>query len=98
MSWDDYSAEQLQGSEFGGVERTRATIQLKPAEALTNGEKLRLEYLTGEIAPDNQTSIEDHRAFYGLLPSDKARPFWLENTGRESEAQIREVGFRGDAD
>lgn len=93
MPWDQYTPQQRRGSEYGGSDEARATVQPKGPDALTNGEKLRLGYLTGDELNDPE-SIEDHRQFYGLLPSDKARPFWLEGTGRESEAQIRDVGVR----
>lgn len=78
-----------QGSEYSGVPTTSATIQPKGADALTNGDRLRLGYLTGtETDPD---SIEDRRQMMGLLPADQARPVWLRSTGRESLAQVRGI-------
>jgi hypothetical protein len=75
-----YSARQMTGSEYGGVEETTATIQPKPPEALEPGEKLRLIYLTGQDI--DTEAIEDHRAFCGLLPAAKgSRPKWLLETG-----------------
>ena len=94
MPLDDYSAAQQQGSEYGGVDRTMATVQPKGAQALSNGDKLRLGYLTG--VPDDPETLEDHRQFWGLRPADGARPFWVENTGMESEAQVQGVGQRDD--
>lgn len=93
MPWEDYTPQQLRGSEYGGSDEARATIQPKGSDALNNGEILRLGYLTGDEQND-PNSIEDRRQFWGLLPADKARPFWLDGTGRESEAEIREVGER----
>lgn len=93
MPWDDYTPSQLRGSEYGGTPEARATVQPKGPEALTAGDKLRLGYLTGDELND-PANIEDSRQFWGLLPADKARPFWLEGTGRESEAQVRNVGVR----
>lgn len=94
MPLDDYTAEQQQGSEYGGVERTSATVQPKGAQALSNGDKLRLGYVTG--VPDDPASLEDHRQFWGLRPANGDRPYWLDNTGIESEAEIRGVGVRDD--
>lgn len=85
----NYTPRQMSGSEYGGVEETRATIQPKPPEALDNGEKLRLGYLTGQEV--DTEALEDHRAFLGLLPAQKgSRPKWLTNANREqlSQAQI----------
>lgn len=93
MPIDDYTPAQQRGSEYGGSPEAKATVQPKGAEALTAGDKLRLGYLTGDEL-NNPESIEDHRQFWGLLPADKERPFWLEGTGRESEAEIRDVGVR----
>lgn len=93
MPWDEYTPTQLRGSEYGGSDEAKATVQPKGPDALTPGEILRLGYLTGDEL-NNPDSIEDHRQFWGLLPADKARPFWLEETGQESEAQVREVGVR----
>lgn len=75
-----YTPRQMTGSEYGGVEETVATVQPKPPDALDNGEKLRLTYLTGQ-AIDTE-AIEDHRAMLGLLPAEKgSRPKWLLETG-----------------
>ena len=75
-----YTARQMTGSEYGGVEETMATIQPKPPEALSNGEKLRLGYLTGQEI--NTEAVEDHRAMLGLLPAEPgSRPKWLIETG-----------------
>lgn len=73
---------QLTGSEFGGVERTSSTIQPKGADALSNGDRLRLGYLTGE--ENNPESIEDRRQMLGLRPSDGRRPMFLLETGKRS--------------
>lgn len=83
-----YTARQMTGSEYGGVEETVASIQPKPPEALDNGEKLRLGYLTGQELDTEK--IEDHRAFYGLLPAGNRRPKWLTHTGYgDPEIQIQ---------
>jgi hypothetical protein len=74
-----YTARQMSGSEYGGVEETVATVQPKPPEALDNGEKMRLFYLTGQEV-DTET-IEDHRQMLGLLPANGQRPKWLLQTG-----------------
>lgn len=82
----NYNARQLTGSEYGGVERTTATIQPKDPEALDNGEKLRLFYLTGQM--QDTEALEDHRQMLGLLPADGQRPKWLIETGQKSQAEI----------
>jgi hypothetical protein len=75
-----YTSQQMTGSEYGGVEETTATIQPKAPEALDNGEKLRLFYLTGQEV--DTEAIEDHRQMLGLLPAQKnSRPKWLLQTG-----------------
>jgi hypothetical protein len=72
------------------VERTRATIQPKPQETLTNAEILRLGYLTGV---DNDTeTLEDRRQALGLRPADGKRPDWLANTGKAAQAEISGLG------
>lgn len=81
-----YTARQMTGTEYSGVEETRATIQPKPPEALDNGEKLRLIYLTGQDV--DTEALEDHRAFCGLLPADGRRPKWLLKANKEQLAQI----------
>lgn len=86
----DYTARQMAGSEYGGVERTTASIQPKPAETLTPAEILRLGYLTGDET--NTESLEDPRQMYGLRPADGTRPQWLSNTGIRSEAQVEGLG------
>lgn len=91
---EQYTAQQLQGSEYGGVDDAPATVQPKPALAVSPGEKLRLGYLTGDET-NKPTSIEDHRQFWGLLPADNRRPYWIDSNGKPSEAEIREVGERG---
>jgi hypothetical protein len=94
------TSRQLAGSEFGGVERTVATVQPKPADTLTNAELLRLGYLTGrENEPE---SMEDRRQMLGLLPAKGVRPpgqqsggqhpNWLGGTGSESEASRQHLG------
>lgn len=93
MAWDQYTPQQLRGSEYGGTDEAKATIQPKGVDALTAGDKLRLGYLTGDETNDPK-SIEDSRQFWGLLPSSKDRPFWIEHTGMESEAEVRNVGVR----
>lgn len=77
-----YNARQLTGSEYGGVETTSATIQPKDPEALDNGERLRLFYLTGQET--DTEAIEDHRQMLGLLPADGRRPKYLIETGAGS--------------
>lgn len=89
---EQYSSEQQTGSEYGGVSPTVNTIQPKNAQALSNSEKLRLGYLTG--VQNDPESIEDHRQFWGLRPADGRRPYWLDNTGIDSEADIQDVGER----
>lgn len=69
--------DQITGSEYGGVQyRSRVvnnTVQPKPADALTAGERLRLGYLTG--VEDDTMSYEDRRQFCGLRYPD-GRPSW----------------------
>lgn len=88
-----YTNQQLEGSEYSGIQGATAGIQPKGRDALNNGEILRLGYVTGDES-HNPTSIEDSRQFWGLRPADGRRPNYLENTGQESEAQIEGVGER----
>lgn len=74
------------GTEFGGVERTKATLQPKPAGALKPSEILRLGYLTGEEG--DTESLEDRRQMMGLRPADGSRPTWLRGTGKKSYVQL----------
>lgn len=87
MPLEQYNNRQKTGSEYSGVERTTASIQPMPGEALTNGEKLRLGYLTG--VEDDTESLEDRRQAVGLRPATGKRPLWLSATGQRSEAEIR---------
>lgn len=81
------TSRQLSGSEFGGVEETRATVQPKAAEALSPGERLRLGYLTGN--EQYAESLEDRRQMLGLRPADGRRPNWLTHTGpMHSEGEL----------
>ena len=77
---------QRSGSEFGGVETTKATIQPQGAEALTAGDRLRLGYLTG--VESNTESLEDRRQFLGLRPASGRRPNFLLKTGQASELEL----------
>lgn len=79
--------KQLTGSEYGGVQPTKSTIQPKGADALSNGDRLRLGYLTGQ--EDNPESLEDRRQFLGLRPASGRRPLFLLETGMESELERR---------
>lgn len=87
---ESYTSRQMTGSEYGGVERTTASLQPKPAGALTAAEVLRLGYLTGNEA--DTESLEDHRQMYGLRPADGRRPQWLKDTGIRSEADVEGLG------
>lgn len=78
------SSRQIAGSEYGGVEDTTTGIQPKKPESLTNTEKLRLAYLTGQ---DTDTeALIDRRAMMGL--STEGRPDWLGGTGKTSQAEL----------
>jgi len=83
------SSRQMQGSEFGGVQRRRgrALIQPKPVSARTTGENLMLGYTVGDDA--SPEPLEDKRQFLGLLPEDHRRPLWLLKTGRRSHAETQ---------
>ena len=82
-----YTGQQKTGSEYGGVERTTATVQPKPADAISTSEKLRLFYLTGQMT--DTEALEDHRQMLGLLPADGRRPRWLTQTGAgPSDAEL----------
>jgi hypothetical protein len=85
-----YTQRQMTGTEYSGVERTVATVQPKAPEALTNGEKLRLFYLTGQMEQtEGVKALEDHRQMLGLLPADGRKPVWLSETGAgPSQAEI----------
>lgn len=89
-----FTPRQVSGSEYGGVDETRNTVQPKGADALTPGEQLRLGYLTGDLTDTRQetlASIEDKRQFLGLKPAGDERPNWLVNTGRITEAEIQGI-------
>ncbi len=95
-NYGDYTPTQLEGSEFGGVARTRNTVQPKGDEALTAAERLRLGYLTGSTADPLQVtelSLEDKRQMMGLKPSQIDRPVWLSGTGRIPLAEIMGVEY-----
>lgn len=89
MATREYDAYQRTGSEFGGVARTPNGIQPKPAEALTNGDKLRLGYLTGN--DQNAMSLEDRRQMLGLRPANGRRPLWLRNVGVNGDPRLESV-------
>lgn len=80
------SRKQLTGSEFGGVQPTKSTIQPKGVDALSNGDRLRLGYLTGE--ENNPEAIEDRRQMLGLRPADGRRPKFILETGVRSEFEL----------
>lgn len=88
---------QAEGSEYGGVEETIAGgIQPKGVDALTNGELLRLGYLTGvEDNTDRLVNIDDRRQMMGLRPADGRRPWFLRNVSPvrdprlDSEAEVQ---------
>lgn len=84
------TSRQLSGSEYNGVQPTYATVQPKPEDALNNGERLRLGYLTGH--EDYPESFEDRRQMLGLKPAAEGRPNWITHTrGRQlSEGEIVE--------
>lgn len=90
MGYEQYTGRQRGGSEYSGVDRTRATIQPKHSSALVNDEVLRLGYLTGD--EQDTESLEDRRQMLGLRPADGARPKWLSNTGQASEAERQSLG------
>ena len=79
------TSRQLTGSEYGGVDRTKATIQPQSAEALTAGDRLRLGYLTGQET--DTESLEDRRQMLGLRPADGRPPMFILNTGQASELE-----------
>jgi hypothetical protein len=87
-------SRQITGSEYSGVDETKATIQPKGAEALNNGDILRLGYLTGEES--DTESLEDRRQFLGLHPATGPRPNWLKNTGQEAYAETDLENYLGD--
>jgi hypothetical protein len=92
-NYNRLTPRQLNGSEYAGVGETRNTLQPKGAEAIDAADELRLGYLTGDGASDplQQTilSLEDRRQMMGLKPAGDARPMWLSNTGRTTEAEIQ---------
>lgn len=80
-----YTPEQLTGSEYGGVEKTWATIQPKDSGNLTNAEKLKLEYLTGV---DATMSLEDRRQMLGLRPAEGRHPQWLKHVSPTNDPRL----------
>lgn len=100
---ESYSGFQRSGSEYGGVAHTPSGIQPQSADALTNTERLRLGYTTGE--EENWKSIEDRRQFYGLRPASGGRPVWLGGASSEGDPRLdsvaskaQEIQFDIDAD
>jgi hypothetical protein len=91
--------EQLQGSEYGGVAHPVAGgVQPKDPEALTNGEILRLGYMTGDEAETRaRLTLDDRRQMLGLRPAQGSRPRWLEHVNIEEdsrlESEARRQGF-----
>lgn len=101
MGYDEYTARQREGSEYGGIDHTRNTVQPKGPDALSPGEQLRLGYLTGDLTDARQetpASFEDPRQFLGLKPAGDDRPNWLANTGQVTEAQIQGLEYPEDLD
>jgi len=96
MPLEQYNNRQKMGSEYSGVERTTATIQPMPPQALDNGDKLRLGYLTG--VEDDTESLEDRRQMVGLRPATGRRPLWLSATGQKSQAEIELPDYYYDDD
>lgn len=95
-NYANYTARQLDGSEYGGVAETVNTVQPKGQEALTPGERLRLGYLVGDTSDTlNQdlTSLEDRRQMLGLKPATNGRPVWLASTGRVTEAELAGIEY-----
>lgn len=77
------TSKQMTGSEYGGVEETTTGVQPKPEDALSNTERLRLVYLTGQ--EDDPEALIDRRAMMGL--STEGRPHWLGGTGKQSHLE-----------
>jgi hypothetical protein len=87
VNYNRLTPAQLAGSEYGGVAETRNTVQPKGRGDLTNGELLRLGYLTGDTTDSLQQtvlSLEDHRQMLGLKPAGDSRPTWLANASARS--------------
>lgn len=94
--YSEYTPEQLGGSEYGGVARTRNTVQPKGNEALSAVEQLRLGYLTGSVDDGPQMtelSLEDARQMMGLKPAGVDRPTWLTGTGRMPYGELLGVEY-----
>lgn len=96
MGVEPYSNRQLTGSEYGGVEFTMIGIQPKGPDALKNGDRLRMGYLTGNELDTN--ALEDHRQMLGLRPANGRYPVWMEQVNDrhdhrlDSEAQRKGYG------
>lgn len=88
--------EQLQGTEYSGVQPTLAGgIQPKDPEALTNGELLRMGYLTGnESETRRQFNLEDRRQAMGLRPAEGTRPLWLDEVNPENDPRLKSEARR----
>ena len=97
-NYEGVTPAQLAGSEYGGT-HSRNTVQPKGRGALTSGEQLRLEYLTGDTSDALQLtelSLEDARQMVGLKPAGITRPVWLANTGHTPEAELQGVPYPDD--
>lgn len=90
---------QLTGSEYGGVEHPIAGgIQPRDSNQLSNGEILRLGYLTGNEESTDITNINDRRQFLGLRPANGRRPIWLDHVADDDsliqlESEARRLGY-----
>lgn len=101
-NWQPPNRWQPQGSEFGGVQPTIAGgIQPKGEDALDNGDRLRLGYLTGqEDNTDMYNNIDDRRQMLGLRPASGQRPIWLDNVSPTDdprlESEAKRQGYEGE--
>lgn len=89
-NWIPPDPRQLFGTEFGGVQPTLAGgIQPKGEDALTNGELLRLGYVTGNESDTRRDfNLDDHRQALGLRPAEGTRPLWLDGVNDEDDIRL----------
>lgn len=98
-NYERYTPQQVGGSEYGGVESSRNTVQPKGGDALTAADQLRLGYLVGDLSDplqQQETSLEDRRQMMGLKSSGISRPVWLAGTGKTPEAEILGIEYPDD--
>jgi hypothetical protein len=87
-------ALQATGTEYGGIEPLLpGMMQPKGYDAITNGERLRLEYSLG-VDEIDLSALEDRRQMLGLRPADGGRPTWLSKVSPTDDPRLESEASR----